>query len=302
LGVQVFDNVDLEALRPYIDWTPFFHTWELRGSYPKLLDDPEKGEHARQLFADAQAMLDQIIKEKWFTAKAIVGLFPANSVGDDIEVYTDESRDTVRCTFHQLRQQQVKADGKPNRCLSDFIAPKDSGVADYLGLFAVTTGLGVDEKVAPFEKAHDDYNAIMVKALADRLAEALAERMHQQVRKEIWGYAAKEKLENAELIKEQYQGIRPAPGYPACPEHTEKATLWELLDVEKQTGIKLTESYAMLPAASVSGFYFSHPESSYFAVGKINQDQVRDYSRRKGMDLKTAETWLAPNLGYTADS
>ncbi|HEC20786.1 MAG TPA: methionine synthase [Gammaproteobacteria bacterium] len=297
-GVQVFDDFPLEELRDYIDWTPFFHAWELKGSYPKIFSDPEKGEEARKLYDDAQKMLEQIISEHWLQAKAVVGIFPANSVGDDIEVYTDESRSTVKTVFHNLRQQQQKAEGKANRCLSDFIAPKDSGKPDYLGGFAVTAGIGIDKHVAEFEKNHDDYHAIMLKALADRLAEAFAERMHEIVRQEIWGYHT-EKLSSEQLIKEEYKGIRPAAGYPASPDHTEKDTLWELLDVQDTTGIWLTEAKAMVPTAAVSGLYFAHPDACYFAVGKINRDQVEDYARRKGMDLKDAEYWLAPNLGYS---
>jgi 5-methyltetrahydrofolate--homocysteine methyltransferase len=297
-GLHVFEDFDLAQLRDYIDWTPFFHTWELKGSYPKIFDDAAKGEEARKLFADAQAMLQQIIDGKWLTARAVVALYPANSVGDDVEIYDDVSRTQVRTTFHFLRQQQKKETGKPNYCLADFVAPKQSGKPDWMGFFAVTAGIGIEARVAEYERNHDDYRSIMLKALADRLAEAFAERMHELVRKELWGYAADEQLGNEELIREGYRGIRPAPGYPASPEHTEKGLLWELLDAETNTGIRLTESYAMLPAASVSGMYFSHPESRYFAVGKINRDQVEDYARRKGMSPDEAEKWLAPNLGY----
>ena len=299
VGVQVFDDYPLQELRDYIDWTPFFHAWELKGRYPKIFDDAEKGEEARKLFADAESMLEQIINEDWLKARAVIGLFPANSVNDDdIEIYTDETRSEVRMTLHNLRQQQEKPPGKPNLCLSDFVAPKDSGKPDYIGGFAVTTGIGIDEKVAEFEAEHDDYRAIMIKALADRLAEALAERMHERVRKEFWGYASDESLSNEQLVKEIYQGIRPASGYPASPDHTEKRLLWELLDVDNNAGITLTESMAMLPTAAVSGIYYSHPESSYFAVSKINRDQVEDYARRKGMTVTEAERWLSPNLGY----
>ncbi len=297
LGVQVLDNFPLEELRAYIDWTPFFHSWELKGSYPKIFDDAAKGEEAKKLFADAESMLDKIINENWLQAKAVVGIFPANSMNDDIEIYGDESRSEVKTVFRNLRQQQQKADGKPNRCLSDFIAPKDSGKIDYLGGFAVTAGIGIDERVAAFEKDHDDYQAIMLKALADRLAEAFAERMHEKVRQEIWAYNT-EQLSNEQLIKEQYKGIRPAAGYPTSPDHTEKDTLWDLLQVEENTGIMLTESKAMVPTAAVSGLYFAHPESTYFAVSKINRDQVEEYAQRKGIELKDAEYWLAPNLGY----
>ncbi|HET7175966.1 MAG TPA: methionine synthase, partial [Gammaproteobacteria bacterium] len=300
LGIEVLDAYPLEELRRYIDWTPFFHAWQLKGSYPKILDDPEKGETARKLLQDAHAMLDRVIAERWLTARAVFGLFPANAVeGDDVAVYADGDRERRRTSFRFLRQQQKKPAGKPNRCLADFVAPRDTGLPDHLGAFAVTAGLGLEERVKAFEADHDDYNAILLKALADRLAEALAERLHQRVRREFWGYARDENLDNDALIREEYAGIRPAPGYPACPEHTEKGVLWELLDVERRTGIRLTESYAMWPAAAVSGFYFSHPESKYFAVGRIDRDQVADYAIRKGMDLPTAERWLAPNLGYT---
>ena len=296
-GTQVFDDFPLEELRDYIDWTPFFHSWELKGSYPKIFDDAQKGEEARKLFADAESMLDKIISEKWLQAKAVVGIFPANSVGDDIEIYTDESRSDIQAVFYNLRQQQQKAAGKPNRCLSDFIAPKDSGKIDYLGGFAVTAGIGIDEHIAEFEKNHDDYRAIMLKALADRLAEAFAERMHEKIRQEIWAYNS-EPLSKEQLIKEQYKGIRPAAGYPTSPDHTEKDSLWVLLDAQKNTGIWLTEAKAMVPTAAVSGLYFAHPESCYFAVGKINRDQVTDYAKRKKGDLQDVEYWLAPNLGY----
>ncbi|KPK11428.1 MAG: methionine synthase [Acidithiobacillales bacterium SG8_45] len=298
LGLRVFEDYALADIVPYIDWTPFFHTWEMKGSYPKILEDPAKGEEAKKLFDDAQTMLKQIIDEQWLQARAVAGFFPANSVGDDVEVYTDESRTQVDSTFHFLRQQQQKPDGKPNYCLADFVAPKQSRKADYLGFFAVTAGIGIDDRVATYEADHDDYHAIMLKALADRLAEGFAELMHARVRKEFWGYAADESLDNAALIREAYRGIRPAPGYPACPEHTEKGLLWQQLNVEQNTGICITESFAMLPAASVSGFYFSHPEARYFAVGKIDDDQAADYAKRKGMSLEDARRWLAPNLGY----
>jgi len=247
-------------------------------------------------------MLDQIIAEGWLQSRAVTGLFPANSVGDDIAVYGDDSRDTALATLHQLRQQRQKPDGQPNLCLADFIAPQDSGIADYIGAFAVTTGLGIESHVAAFERAHDDYNAILLKALADRLAEACAEYMHARVRKELWGYASDEKLENDALIGETYRGIRPAPGYPACPDHMEKAMLWRLLDVERNTGIELTDSFAMYPAASVSGWYFAHPEAKYFQVGKIGRDQAEDYAQRKGLSLSTVERWLAANLGYDSEA
>ncbi len=317
LGVKVLDDYPLEELVDYIDWTPFFHAWEMKGSFPKILDDPKKGEEARRLFGDAQKMLRRIVDEKWLKASAVVGFFPANTVGhDDIEIYTvqenmaaagegttanDGSRSKVHMVLHNLRQQEEKPRGKPNRCLSDFIAPKESGLKDYIGAFAVTTGIGIDAHIARFEADHDDYQAIMLKALADRLAEAFAERLHLRVRREFWAYAADETLDNQALIKEQYRGIRPAAGYPASPDHTEKDLLWKLLDVENNTGIHLTESKAMVPTAAVSGLYYSHPDASYFAVGKINQDQAKDYARRKGMSLRDTERWLAPNLGYTSE-
>ncbi|MDN2659849.1 methionine synthase [Neptunomonas sp. CHC150] len=299
LGVQVIDNLDLNLLREFIDWSPFFHAWELAGSYPRILTDKVVGEEATKLFADAQEMLDDLISNKKLRAQGVYGLFPANSVDhDDIELYTDESRSEVLMTLHHLRQQTEKVAGKANMCLTDFIAPKDSGVKDYFGAFAVTAGLGVDELVAVYEADHDDYNSIMVKALADRLAEAFAEYLHRFVRKEAWGYAPDEDLDNQALIKEKYQGIRPAAGYPACPDHTEKGLLWKLLDVENRTGITITESYAMLPTAAVSGWYFSHPQAQYFGVAKIGEDQLDSYAKRTGMDKQEAERWLAPNLGY----
>lgn len=299
LGIQVFDDYNLEELRDYIDWTPFFMSWELAGRYPRILDDEIVGEEARKLFKDATEMLDWIIREKKLKARAVIGLFPANAVGDDdIELYTDDSRSEVLTTLHQLRQQIQKSGGKPNMCLTDFVAPKESGKADYFGAFAVTAGIGIDEIVAKFEADHDDYNSIMIKALADRLAEAFAERMHERVRKEFWEYAADETHDNDALIREEYTGIRPAPGYPACPDHTEKGLLWELLEPEKNAGITITESYAMLPTAAVSGWYFSHPEAQYFGVAKISEDQVEDYAKRKSMTKAEAERWLAPNLGY----
>ncbi len=299
LGVKVFENISLEELASYIDWTPFFHTWEMHGSYPKILDDAEKGVEARKLFKDAQRILREIIAGKWLAAKAVIGFFPANSVNDDdIEVYTDKTRSRVLATLHHLRQQDEKPPGRPNQCLSDFVAPKETGLKDYIGAFAVTAGLGSDEHVKRFEAAHDDYHAIMVKALADRLAESFAELMHKRVRQEFWGYVPQERLDNEALIREEYRGIRPAPGYPACPEHTEKSLLWQLLAAEQNAGIMLTDHYAMWPAASVCGWYFAHPESKYFAVGKVNKDQVADYARRKGMSLAETERWLAPILGY----
>jgi 5-methyltetrahydrofolate--homocysteine methyltransferase len=297
LGIQDITDMSLETLRPFIDWTPFFHAWQMKGSYPKILDDPEKGETARKLFADAQAMLERVIAEKWLTARGVFGLFPANTQGDDVDLYLNGSRGEPQTTFHFLRQQQKKPDGKPNRCLADFVAPAGRG-EDHLGAFAVTAGVGIEARVKAFEADHDDYSAIMLKALADRFAEAFAEYLHLKVRRETWGYAAGEGLDNDALIREEYKGIRPAPGYPACPEHTEKGTLWRLLDVERRAGITLTEHYAMWPAAAVSGLYFSHPQSHYFAVGRIDRDQAADYAQRKGMDLAEAERWLAPVLAY----
>jgi 5-methyltetrahydrofolate--homocysteine methyltransferase len=299
MGVQAFKGYDLAELLDYIDWTPFFQAWELHGRYPRILDDAVVGEEARKLFADAQAMLRQIVAGKWVEARAVVGLFPANTVADDdIEIYADDQRGQPLMTWHNLRQQIAKPAGQPNWCLADLVAPKASGVADYIGAFVVTAGIGEDARVKAFEAAHDDYSAILLKALCDRLAEAFAERMHQRIRKEYWGYAGEEALTNEQLVDEQYQGIRPAPGYPACPEHTEKGPLFDLLEAEANIGVSLTESFAMLPMASVSGFYFSHPQARYFAVAKIDRDQVEDYARRKGWDLATAERWLAPNLGY----
>ena len=298
IGLRAFKDYPLGEIAKVIDWTPFFQTWELAGRYPKILQDKVVGEAARNLFDDAQEMLARIISGKWLGAAAVIGLFPANSVGDDVEVYTDESRGRLAATFHFLRQQMVKPQDKPNLCLADMVAPKDSGARDYIGAFAVTAGVGIDERVAAYEARHDDYNAILLKALADRLAEAFAELMHQRVRREFWGYAAEEALGVDDLIDEKYRGIRPAPGYPACPEHTEKGLLFDLLGAPQAAGITLTESFAMLPTAAVSGFYFSHPQSQYFAVAKIDRDQVEDYARRKGMSLPEAERWLAPNLSY----
>ncbi len=292
-GVRTLDNFSLEELVPYIDWSPFFHTWELRGRYPAILEDAK----AKELFEDAQTLLKLIVREKLFTARGVYGFFPANSAGDDIELYTDESRAKLLTTFHTLRQQMDKPAGQFNHALADFIAPKATGLPDYLGAFAVTTGHGTDELAKKFEKDHDDYNSIMTKALADRLAEAFAECLHKRARMD-WGYGRTENLTNEDLIREKYRGIRPAAGYPACPDHTEKGILWQLLDVEKNADIKLTESYAMWPASSVSGLYFAHPEAKYFGVGKIDRDQMIDYHLRKQMDLRTVERWLAPNLNY----
>ena len=294
LGVQVVD-VNLAELVNYVDWTPFFLTWSLAGKYPRILNDDVVGEEAKQLFKDANDMLQTLTANHELKAKGVVGLFPANRVGDDIEIYRDESRDEVTYIAHHLRQQTHKEKGV-NGCLSDFVAPKDSLKADYIGAFAVTAGIGEDELAKAYEDDHDDYNAIMVKAVADRLAEAFAEYLHERVRKTLWGFAPNESLSNDDLIRERYQGIRPAPGYAACPEHTEKQTIWSLLDAEKNCGMKLTESYAMWPGASVSGWYFSHPDSRYFAVAQIQQDQLEDYASRKNWSVEEAEKWLAPNL------
>src|ERR1700712_2790149 len=298
LGIKTFRDYDLAELADYIDWTPFFQTWELTGRYPAILDDPKVGEVARSLYDDARAMLDLIVKENWFKAQATIGFWPANADGDDIIVYADDTRKTPIATFHTLRQQLEKREGRFNAALSDFIAPVSSGVPDYIGAFVVTAGIGEDIVADRFKNANDDYSSILCKALADRLAEAFAERMHARVRREFWGYAPDETLKPDALILEQYAGIRPAPGYPAQPDHTEKATLFALLDAEKTAGVKLTESYAMWPGSSVSGLYFSHPESFYFGVGKIERDQVEDYAARKGWSVAEAERWLAPVLNY----
>jgi len=304
VGVREFQDYDLAELREYIDWQPFFNAWEMKGRFPDILNSPVAGETARKLYDDAQGMLDTLIKEKWLTANGVIGFFPANAVGsgvEDVEIYTDETRTKVLTTLHNLRQQGEHRSGIPNRSLSDYIAPKETGITDYVGAFAVTAGLGSGAKIDEFKAAHDDYSAILLESLADRLAEAFAERMHQRVRMEFWGFQPEEELDNEALIGEKYVGIRPAPGYPACPEHTEKATLFELLDVTERTGIELTESMAMWPGAAVSGWYFSHPQSQYFVVGRLAQDQVADYARRKGWTLVEAERWLAPNLGYNPE-
>jgi 5-methyltetrahydrofolate--homocysteine methyltransferase len=299
LGTRVFDNIDLDTLRNYIDWMPFFNAWEFHGKFPAILSDATVGEAASSLFADANAMLDKLIAEHWLTARAVIGFWPVNSDdAEDLIVYTDEQRQAERLRLCHLRQQRAKAEGMPQNCLADFVAPARTGLADYIGGFAVTAGLGIDEHVAAFEAEHDDYSAIILKALADRLAEALAEYMHERVRREFWAYAPDEAMSNVELIDEKYRGIRPAPGYPACPEHTEKAKLWNLLDADDAIGLRLTESFAMYPTAAVSGFYFSHPDSRYFAVGKIDRDQLESYAERKGMTVVEAERWLSPNLGY----
>ncbi len=293
-GLTAFDDYPLQELVDCIDWTPFFSAWELAGRYPAILDDEIVGKQARDLFKDAQAMLRRIVDEKWLTARGVFALWPANSIGDDVVIDVDGSPETL----HFLRQQVDKPADRPDFCLADFIAPKTSGRQDWIGAFAVTGGIGIEPHVARFEADHDDYNAILLKALADRLAEAFAERLHQRVRKEFWGYAADETLDNDALIHEQYRGIRPAPGYPACPEHSEKATLFRLLDAGNNAGMTLTESFAMLPTAAVSGYYFSHPQSQYFVVGRVSKEQVEDYARRKGVSLAQAERWLASNLDY----
>lgn len=298
LGIKSFKSYSLVELSNYIDWTPFFATWEMRGKYPDILNDATFGKEAKKLIADARNLLNKIFHNKMLVANAAIGFSPANSAGDDIEVYADNERKKVLTTLHHLRQQNKKAAGQPNLCLSDFIAPKETGIKDYIGAFAVTSGIGIEEWTQKFEKEHDDYNSILLKALADRLAEAFAERLHELVRKEFWGYIPSETLTSDDLIAEKYQGIRPAPGYPACPDHTEKTTLFNLLDAEKNTGIQLTESLAMHPAASVSGWYFSHPESKYFGVGKILKDQVEDYAKRKEMKIEDCERWLSAWLGY----
>jgi len=300
-GVHEFGPYPLGELREYIDWQPFFNAWEMKGSFPDILNNPGTGEAARKLFDDANALLDRVIEEEWLTARGVVGLFPAARDGDDTIVYADESRTTEVTRLHHLRQQTEHRPGVPHRSLADYVAPVETGLPDHIGAFAVTAGLGIAERIAAFKADLDDYNAIMLEALADRLAEAFAERMHELVRTELWGYSPDEKLSNAELIKERYRGIRPAPGYPACPEHTEKRTIWRLLDVERRTGIELTDSCAMWPGASVSGLYFSHPQSQYFVVGRIGRDQVEDYAARKGWSVDEAERWLSPNLGYRTE-
>ena len=305
LGTEVLNDYPIADLVEIIDWTPFFQTWELSGKFPAILDDPKVGEAARSLYNDARAMLDKIVAEKWFKASAALGFWPANAVGDDVHIYADETRDKSGnlpiAVVHGLRQQLSKREGRFNELISDFIAPRDSGLVDYIGAFTVTAGIGEDVIAERFKRANDDYSAIMVSALADRLAEAFAERLHQNVRKEFWGYAAEEALSNADLIGEKYRGIRPAPGYPAQPDHTEKGTLFKLLESER-IGVKLTESYAMWPGAAVCGLYFSHPQSHYFGVGKIERDQAEDYAQRKGWSVEEAERWLAPILNYNPRS
>ena len=296
IGTQIFDDYPLAELVDYIDWSPFFTTWGLRGKYPNILENPEVGEEARKLLIDAEMLLHTIVEEKRFQARAVVGIFPANGVGEDTAIYADDARTEVLATLHHLRQQTEQPFMRPNLSLGDFIAPKATKIQDYIGAFAVTTGIGVSELCAEFEQKHDDYNSIMAKALADRLAEAFAERMHQHVRTTLWGYADDEALDNEALIAEKYRGIRPAPGYPACPDHNQKRVLFDLLRVTENTDISLTESLAMFPAASVSGWYYSHPESRYFSIGRIGEDQVTDYAERTGMDLETARRWLKPLL------
>jgi 5-methyltetrahydrofolate--homocysteine methyltransferase len=301
LGTKVLNDYPLDEIAQFIDWSPFFQTWELSGSYPKILDDEVVGQHARDLFDDAKQMLQKIIDEKWLTARAVFAFFPANSRVDDVVLYEDESRTKESAVLHHLRQQNIKPPGRKNYCLADYVAPENSAVSDYVGAFAVTAGIGIEDHIKRFEADHDDYQSIMIKALADRLAEAFAECLHQKVRKEYWAYAADEALANEDLIGEKYIGIRPAPGYPACPDHTEKATLFSLLNATEAAGIELTESFAMYPTAAVSGWYFSHPEAKYFNVGKLKKDQVEDYAERKGESVDYVERWLAPSLAYDPD-
>jgi 5-methyltetrahydrofolate--homocysteine methyltransferase len=296
-GVRVLDDFPLATLREFIDWSPFFHTWGLKGIYPRILEHGEQGAQARQIFKEGNALLDVMIEQKLITARGVYGLFPANAIGDDVELYTDDKRDKLRERFHFLRQQSNKEGSEPCRSLGDFIAPKETGLRDHIGAFAVTSGIGLKELCESYRAKHDDYNAIMAEALADRLAEAFAECLHKRVRNE-WGYGCAEKLSNEDLIHEKYRGIRPAAGYPACPDHTEKGPLWHLLDVEANTGIQITESFAMWPGSSVSGLYFAHSESRYFSLGKIDSDQVTDYSERKGMSVHEVERWLGQNLNY----
>ena len=296
-GTKTLENIDLATLAEYIDWTPFFISWDLAGKYPRIFEDEVVGEAARNLFADAQAMLKHMIDERLISAKAVLGFWPANQVNDDDIALYDE-QDQPIATLHHLRQQGIKPDNKPSQSLADYVAPADSGKRDYIGGFICTAGIGAEELAKEYEGKDDDYNAIMVKALADRLAEACAEWLHREVRTRYWGYVSDEQLENDELIKEKYQGIRPAPGYPACPDHTEKETLFSLLDPEQSCGVTLTESFAMFPTAAVSGWYFSHPDARYFAVGKITKDQVESYNQRKGQELRITERWLSPNLSY----
>ena len=298
LGIKVFENFDLNLIRQKIDWSPYFFTWEFKGKFPQILKDPVIGVEAQRVYTDANLMLDEIIAKKLLKARAAIGFFPANSVGDDIELYMDDDRKEVLDILYNLRQQIIVNANQPLLSHADYIAPKSSGIKDYIGAFALTTGIGLEEMVKEFEADLNDYKSIMAKAVADRLAEAFAELMHEMVRKNLWGFAKDENLSEDQILSVQYRGIRPAPGYPACPDHTEKATLFKILDATKNTGITLTESFAMYPTAAVSGFYFAHPQSKYFAIGKIAQDQIIDYARRKKMSKETAEKWLGPNLGY----
>ena len=295
-GIKIFDDYPLAKLVDYIDWTPFFTTWGLTGKYPNILENPDMGAEARKLFEDAKTLLNQIVEQKRFCARAVIGIFPANGVGEGTEIYADEDRSEVLATLHHLRQQTEQPFSRPNLSLGDFIAPKVTSLPDYIGAFAVTTGIGVLELCAEYEKKQDDYNSIMAKALADRLAEAFAECMHQHIRTALWGYASDEALDNNALIAEKYRGIRPAPGYPACPDHNQKRILFDLLNATENTGISLTESLAMFPAASVSGWYYSHPDARYFSIARIGEDQVADYAERTGMNLETARRWLKPLL------
>ncbi|SMO36181.1 methionine synthase [Gracilimonas mengyeensis] len=302
IGTKVFEDYPISELRNYIDWSPFFRTWMLTGKFPDILDDEEVGEQAQSLYADANALLDEIVAKDLLKAKGVIGLYPAKRYGDDVILYEDESTDKELTRFHFLRQQTKKRRGQPNSCLADYIAPKQTGITDYIGFFAVTAGLGIEKLIKHYEEKHDDYNVILVKAVADRLAEAFAERMHERVRKEFWGYSKEESFSNEELIAEDYSGIRPAPGYPACPDHTEKRILFDLLDVEKNASIELTESFAMYPASSVSGIYFSHPQSRYFRVGNLGEDQITDYAQRKSSAKEKVEKWLSSNLDYDPNS
>jgi 5-methyltetrahydrofolate--homocysteine methyltransferase len=293
-GVTTFDDYPIAELIEFVDWTPFFSAWELSGRFPAILDDAVVGKQATELYRDARAMLDRIVAEKWLTARAVIGFWRANAVGEDVELVRGPDTETL----HFLRQQADKPQDRPDFCLADFVAPKSSGIEDWIGAFAVTAGIGIEAHLERFQQDHDDYSSILLKALADRLAEAFAERLHERVRREYWGYAPDEALDNEALIGEQYRGIRPAPGYPACPDHTEKSTLFALLDATRNAGIELTDGYAMYPAAAVSGWYFSHPKSQYFVVGRVTKEQVQDYAKRKGWTLAEAERWLAPNLDY----
>ena len=298
VGIKHLKNYDLAEIAAHIDWAPFFQTWDLAGLYPKILDDAVVGKEARKVLADAQEMLKKIIEGRWLQANGVFAIYPANSRGDDIEIYANEKRDSAQMIWHGLRQQNRKPTGNPNLCLADFVAPCDAGIKDYVGAFAVTAGLGVEKRVKAYEEKHDDYNAIMLKALADRMAEAFAELLHKRVRREMWAYAKDEDLGNDDMIAEKYRGIRPAPGYPACLDHTEKPPLFDLLHATELTGITLTESNAMHPPSSVSGHYFNHPESKYFAVGRLAKDQVEDYAKRKGQSVGETEKWLGPYLDY----